>query len=70
MLRNNDDTMNFFEAKLTLFNKNKSGTMPTTNQLRLIACTCICQKIIEFHLLRYAKKYMVKYIHQSQLGFI
>ena len=43
---------------------------PTPDQLRLIACTCICQKIIEAHLLSYAQTHMEKHIHITQLGFI
>ena len=41
ILQNKEETRQFFEAKLTLFNKNKDGKPPTTDQLRLIACTCI-----------------------------
>jgi len=42
MLIKNTYTNPYFEAKLTLFNKNKKGKIPNTDQLRLIACTCIC----------------------------
>ena len=54
MIKNNLNTQPFFDAKLTLFNKNKSGITPNTNQLRMIACTCISQKIIEMKLLEIA----------------
>ena len=41
MLILNISTNPYFEAKLAIFNKNKNGSTPTTDQLRLIACTCI-----------------------------
>ena len=48
------NTHPFFNAKLVMFNKLKNEEPPTTNQLRLIACTCITQKVIDTHLLKYA----------------
>ena len=53
-----------------MFNKNKSGMTPTVNQLRLIACTCVTQKLIETHLLRIAQANMEQYLSPTQLGFI
>ena len=66
----NKDTQPFFTAKLVLFNKNKSGTAPTVNQLRLIACTCVTQKLIETHLLLEAQTNMEQHLSPTQLGFV
>ena len=41
MLTENGETEPFFNAKLVIFNKNKSGKPPTVDQIRLIACTNI-----------------------------
>ena len=56
------NTQPFFNAKLVMFNKLKNEELPTTNQLRLIACTCITQKVIETHLLKYAQNHMEKHL--------
>ena len=64
------ETKPFFNAKLVIFNKNKSGKPPTTDQIRLIACTNIVQKIIETQLLKFAQANMEQNLYPTQLGFV